>query len=263
MSDNLIGLIDSGAGGLSIFDAIQTLLPAESITYVADSAFAPYGNLPPGLVAERVLSIASSLVEQDVKAIVIACNTATGLAVSQLRESLAVPVVAVEPAIKPATQLSETGKIGVLATRNTVSGDNVRSLINTYGHGKRIFLQACDGLMERVEAGEWDTPETASLLKEWLDPMLAENVDTLVLGCTHYPFVSDVIRDICGPDVRLLNPADAVARQLMRVLQGGNLLSSQRGKGSLAVYSTRPGVNQSQVFCRLLGYPVQIHSFLA
>jgi len=213
---NAIGVFDSGVGGLSVLRAIRAALPHEALVYVADSGHAPYGDQTEAHITQRTLKVGHWLAEQGVKAITIACNTATVVAAHALREQTHLPVVAIEPAIKPAVALTRTGVVGVLATRQTVHSESVARLCAQYGEGKRILLQACPEWVELVEQAELDSARTDALLRQFIEPLLSQGADTLVLGCTHYPFLREAIQAITGPDVTLVDPAEAVARELVR-----------------------------------------------
>ena len=230
-----IGVFDSGVGGLSVLRAIREALPSEDLVYVADSGHAPYGDQSEAHITQRTLEVGQWLARQGVKAITIACNTATVVAARSLREHTHLPVVAIEPAIKPAVALTRTGVIGVLATRQTVQSDSVAKLCAQYGQGKRIVLQACPGWVELVEQANLHSPLTESLVREFVAPLVAQGADTLVLGCTHYPFLHAAIQRVAGEGVQLLDPAKAVAREVVRRL--GEHRRTQ-GAGSTWVFTT-------------------------
>ncbi len=216
--DGAIGVFDSGVGGLSVLRAIRAALPHENLVYVADSGHAPYGDQSEDHITQRTLTVGHGLAEQGVKAITIACNTATVVAAKTLRDQTHLPVVAIEPAIKPAVALTRSGVVGVLATRQTVQSASVARLVAAHGADKRILLQACPGLVEQVERADLHSPETEALLRQFIAPLLAQGADTLVLGCTHYPFLRDLLHHVAGPGVTLVDPAEAVARELARRL---------------------------------------------
>ena len=211
-----IGVFDSGLGGLSVLKAIREVLPSEDLMYLADSGFAPYGDRDEAFIVERSLAMVDFLVRQGAKAIVVACNTATVVAARQLRERFDVPIVAMEPAIKPAVELTRSKVVGVLATSRTVASPSVAALVARYGQGVDIRLQACPGLVTQVEAGDLDGPHTRELLGQYLAPLLAAGADTLVLGCTHYPFLAPVIHELAGPMVTIVESSEAVAREVVR-----------------------------------------------
>jgi glutamate racemase len=216
-----IGVFDSGVGGLSVLRAIHALLPHEDLVYVADSGHAPYGDKSDAHITERTLTVGQWLVQSGVKAVTVACNTATVVAVQALRAQTSVPVVAIEPAIKPAVSLTRSGVVGVLATLPTVQSASVARLCAQHGDQARILLQACPGWVEQVEQADLHSPQTEALMRRDIEPLLAQGADTLVLGCTHYPFLRESIAKIAGPDVQLIDPADAVARELARRLGAG------------------------------------------
>jgi len=214
-----VGVFDSGVGGLSLLADVRALLPAENLLYAADSGHAPYGDKPQHVIIERSLAVTRFLLDQGAKAVVVACNTATSAAVRALRAEFTQPIVAMEPAIKPAVAGSRTRVIGVLATTQTVAGDNIARLKERFGTGAEVLLQACPGLVERVEACELDGPRTRELVTRYVRPLVERGADTLVLGCTHYPFLMPLIGEIAGPGVSIMNPGPAVARELKRRLE--------------------------------------------
>lgn len=211
-----LGVFDSGLGGLSVLKAVGELLPGEDVLYVADSGFAPYGERPEAEIVERSLAMVGFLVRQGVKAVVVACNTATVVAAAVLRARYGLPIVALEPAIKPAARLSASKVVGVLATTRTLQSASVARLVAQYGQGVDVRLQPCPGWVELVERGELDGPRARALVAQRLQPLLAAGADTLVLGCTHYPFLEPLIRELAGPQVRVLESSHAVARELAR-----------------------------------------------
>lgn len=221
-----IGVFDSGVGGLTVWREIVRQLPAEHTLYFADQAHIPYGQRPLDEVRRFTAAITRFLLAQGAKIIVVACNTASGAALHALRETFPnVPFVGMEPAVKPAVEHTRTGVVGVIATPATFEGDLFAGLVARFGDGVDLRIQACPGLVEAVEAGALDTPETEALLRRYLTPLLDAGIDQLVLGCTHYPFLSATIQRIVGPGVTLIDPAPAVARQVGRVLAQHGLLA--------------------------------------
>lgn len=218
-SSQPIGAFDSGVGGLSVLRALRAQLPAEDILYFADQAHVPYG--PRGLDEVRGFSeaIARYLIAQGAKLIVIPCNTASAAALKPLRQLYPeLPIVGMEPAVKPAAEHTESGVVGVLATPTTFEGELYASVVERFAQGVTVLQDACPGLVEEIEAGRANGPEARRILEAALQPMLAHGMDTVVLGCTHYPFAFDTIRDIVGPAVRLVDPAPAVARRVESLL---------------------------------------------
>jgi glutamate racemase len=213
-------MFDSGLGGLSVLREVIGLLPDAEVVYVADSAHVPYGPKPPAFIRERALGIARFLVEQHaVAAVVVACNTATTHAVETLRQAFpSVPIVGMEPAIKPAAAATRSGIVGVLATEATLGGERFVDLAQRYSDGIELLTQPSPGLVECVEAGNIDGEEAVRLLRTYTGPMLARGADTIVLGCTHYPFLRNTLQRIVGPSVTLIDTGEAVARQIARVL---------------------------------------------
>ena len=212
-----IGIFDSGLGGLTVFEDIQALLPHERLVYVADSAFAPYGSKDNDTVLSRAQQIADYLVEQHhIKALVVACNTATAAAIQTLRDKLDIPVVGMEPAIKPAVAMTDSGVVGVLATENTLKSDKFSGLLDKHQHQARIIIQPCFGLVEAIEQGALETESTKRLLSTYVQPMLDEGADTFVLGCTHYPWIEPVLRALVGERAHIISTGAAVARQVRK-----------------------------------------------
>ena len=224
-----IGVFDSGVGGLSVLRHVQAHLPNEHLVYVADSQFTPYGEKGEAFVIERTLHIARFLVEQPVKALVVACNTATAAAVAVLRSSFpSLPIVGIEPGIKPAVALSKTGVVGVLATSDTASSDKYARLVSRYA-GYKVITQPCPGLVDEIEAVNLDGQRLRLLLKQYLRPMLEAQADTIVLGCTHYSFIAPLIQEGAGAAVQLVDTGAPVAAELARRLGAMDLLQSVEG----------------------------------
>lgn len=214
-----IGVFDSGVGGLSVLRHLRAQAPAAHLIYFADSAHVPYG--PRSLVQVRAFSegITRFLLAQGAEVMVVACNTASAAALKSLRITFPeVPFVGMEPAVKPAAENTRTGVVGVLATPATFQGELFNSVVERFAQGVTVLQQICPGLVEQIEAGELKTAKTETMLRGWVEPMLAQNIDALVLGCTHYPFVIPLLQKICGPSVRIIDPAPAVARQTLKVL---------------------------------------------
>ena len=219
-SPGSIGVFDSGIGGLSVWREIVYRLPAEDTIYLADQAHVPYGSRSQEEVRGFAEAITRFLLDQGVRAIVLACNTASGTALSYLREKFPdVPFVGMEPAVKPATAHTRSGVIGVIATPSTFDADRFANLVERYGGDVTVLSQTCPGLVEAVESGQLDTPETEALLRACLEPLIEAGIDQLVLGCTHYPFLRPAIERLVGEDVSVIDPAPAVARQTRRVVR--------------------------------------------
>lgn len=214
-----IGIFDSGIGGLTVWNQLVSELPHESMQYVADSEHAPYGNKPSDYIIDRSRTITRFLISQGCKLVVVACNTATGAAISRLREEFNVPFIGVEPAIKPAASNTKTGHIGILATEQTFKGEHFRRSMGIYSNTVEVEVRVGAGLVELIESGKINSDETRQLLIRYLEPMLRQNIDQLVLGCTHYPFLIPLIRELIPDSVAIIDPAPAVAKQTRRVLE--------------------------------------------
>lgn len=237
MSNAPIGIFDSGLGGLSILRDIRQLCPHESLLYAADSQYAPYGDRPAAFVEARTLQICEWLVGQGCKMLVIACNTATAHAVQRLRERLSLPVVGVEPGLKPAAAASRSKVVGVLATSNTLRSTKFANLLASLGDTARFVCTPGIGLVPLIEQGDVSGPAVREKLRAYLAPMLDAGADTLVLGCTHYPFLSDTIRDLAGDALTLVDTGAAVARQVQRRL-GDLSLAADHGATPVVRYVT-------------------------
>jgi glutamate racemase len=218
MADKLIGIFDSGVGGLSVLRAVRQELPKAHLLYVADQARVPYGSRTLDEVRSYSEDITRYLLLNGAQLIVVACNTASAAALHALRRTFpTTPFVGMEPAVKPAAEYTRTGVVGVLATPATFQGALYSSVVERFAGGVKIVQDTCPGLVKQIEAGELDSSQTRLILEEALNPMLAQGIDTVVLGCTHYPFVIPIIEEIAGPTVRVIDPAPAVARQVRRV----------------------------------------------
>lgn len=261
-ADAPIGIFDSGIGGLSVLRHVRALLPAEQLVYFADSGFSPYGEKPESVIVERVLAIAAFLMSLNVKAMVVACNTATAAAIAALRADYPdLQVVGVEPGLKPAASLTKTGTVGVLATHATLASDKFQKLQQHLieSTGKQFLSQACNGLADQIEKGELNSRETALMVERYVTPLLKQQADTLVLGCTHYPFVQSLIAKVAseaGHNVTLVDTGEPVAQQLQRLLSQHGLLRSSAGPGQLSAYTTGSHSSLSLAFRMLLGLTV-------
>jgi len=233
-----IGVFDSGVGGLSVWREVVRLLPHEDTLYFADTAHCPYGFRPATEIQQLSAAVASFLVDQGAKLLVVACNTASAAALEHLRAAFDVPIVGMVPAVKPAARQSHTGQVGVLATGVTLHGELYQEVHQRFAGGVTVRSVACPGLVELVEAGRAESPEAEALLRHCLEPLLAAGIDVLVLGCTHYPFLASAIRRVAGPDLLLLDPSPAVARQAERVLAREGLLTARTRAGRHAFFTT-------------------------
>ena len=249
----MIGVFDSGIGGLSVLKALRAAMPHESFIYLADSAHAPYGERDEAHVSARTRAAARYLLrEHGVKALVVACNTATAAAIHELREAHpALPIVGVEPALKPALALSRTGRIAVLATRGTLASDKFMALHDGLARQAEFVLTACDGLAHAIEHSIAAPAQSEAELERLCAAYLAASgpfgqlpgqVDTLVLGCTHYPFASERLQRLAGSDVRLIDTGDAVARQTRRLLEAAGQLSGPDKAGRVELLTTGEAV---------------------
>jgi glutamate racemase len=215
---NAIGVFDSGIGGLSVLRHVRAQLPRLPLLYVADSGHVPYGDKTADYIRERSLALTEFLLAQGAATVVIACNTATAAAAAMLRARFEIPIVAMEPAVKPAVTATRSGVVGVLATVGTLESARFAALLEQYAGDVEIVTQACPGLVEQIEAGELASAATRELVERYTKPLLERGADTLVLGCTHYPFLRPLITELVGPEVQLIDTGEAVARQVVRRL---------------------------------------------
>lgn len=257
-SDAPIGVFDSGVGGLSVLGHIRALLPHEDLIYVADTAHLPYGGKPPDVVRARVLTMGHALVAQGAKALVVACNTATAFGIDELRAQLDIPVVGMEPGVKPAAGCTQSGVIGVLATAGTLASSRFQNLMHKHAGSATVIAKACPGWVELVESGAWGSPSAREKLRHALNPVLHAGADVLVLGCTHYPFLRPALSEIAGKGVTILDTGEAVARELKRRLVQQGLLHHGEGDGAVHFF-TSGEVNAVQtMIAHLWGSPVAV-----
>lgn len=248
-SEAPIGVFDSGVGGLSVLRAIRAQMPNESVVYFADQGHVPYG--PRALEEVRAFAeeITRFLLHQSAKAIVVACNAASAAALHHLRQTFPeTPFVGMEPAVKPAAETTHTGVVGVLATPATFQGALYASVVERFASGVTLLPHTCPGLVGQIERGELDSPRTRAILEDALRPMLARGIDTVVLGCTHYPFIIPLIEQIAGPTVRVIDPAPAVARRTGYLLETSGRRAAGRRRGTLRFFTS----GETDALARLL-----------
>ncbi len=248
-----IGVLDSGIGGLSVVREIHALLPAEDIIYFGDSAWCPYGVRSAEEIQERVFAIADLLLEQGCKALVIACNSATIAAVEGLRASYPVPIIGMEPGVRPAVTMTKSGVVGVFATEASIRGEKFHKLLNSHAHSVKVITRPCPEFVDLVERGVTSGEEAEDIVRRHVDPMLAAEADVLVLGCTHYPFLTPLIQKIAGEGVLLIDTGSAVARQVGRVLDREGLLTVDNGEGGLDILTSGDPAHYRAVIAGLPG----------
>jgi glutamate racemase len=253
-----VGLFDSGVGGLSVLKAIRRNNPTLDFIYIADSGNAPYGSRPVEFIESRASQMAETLVSAGAQTIVVACNTATAVAVERLRAQFSVPIVAMEPAIKPAAAQTKTGVIGVLATERTLESPALARLCREFGQGVNILLKPCNGLVELVECGDLSSDRTRDRLRGLVSPLIAQGADTLVLGCTHYVFLEPEIRNIVGPAVNIVESSEAVARQMTRHLNNFIGARLHQGTGRETFLTTGSLQDAQSIFSLLWGARVEV-----
>jgi glutamate racemase len=254
LSSGPIGVFDSGVGGLSVLKAVRARLPNENLVYLADQAHVPYGSRSLAEVRKFSEGITRCLISRDAKLVVVACNTASAAALHHLRRIFPrVSFVGMEPAVKPAAESTHSRVVGVLATPATFQGQLYASVIERFAHGVRVLQDTCPGLVMEIDRGNLDTAQVYAILEGALKPMLEEGIDTVVLGCTHFPFVIPVIESIVGPGVRVIDPSPAIARQVERLLEENNLLSQSLEKGQVEYYSTGDPGQMQVLLPRLAG----------
>jgi glutamate racemase len=256
---NPIGIFDSGVGGLSVLKAIRQQLPTEPVVFLADQVHVPYGLRSLEEVCDFSEAITCYLLSRGAKLIVVACNTASAAALQHLRQVFSeTPFVGMEPAVKPAAEGTQSGVVGVLATPATFQGALYASVVERFANGVSLLQHTCPGLVAQIEDGELETLKTRLILEEALLPMLEKGIDTVVLGCTHYPFVIPLIEEIVGPGVRVIDPAPAVARQVGRLLEAYGLGHPAEESGSLDILTTGDSQRLQGLLPRLLGENVSV-----
>jgi glutamate racemase len=262
MSNSLIspiGVFDSGVGGISVLRAIRAQLPEESVIYFGDQGHIPYGSRPMGQIRIFSEAITNFLLEKEAKIIVVACNTASAAALKYLREKFpAVPFVGMEPAVKPAAEHTHTGKVGVLATPATFQGALYASVVERFASGVKLFQSTCPGLVQQIEMGNLAAEETRRILEHALLPMLEEKIDTVVLGCTHYPFVIPLIQQIAGDGIRVIDPAPAIAKQTERLLEARGIRNGSGSKGEIKLYTSGDPGELKSILPILLGEAAKV-----
>lgn len=257
MNNAPVGIFDSGVGGLSVLREIRAVMPAESIDYVADSANAPWGDKPPGFVRDRALFISSFLLEQGIKAVVIGSNTGTAGSAEALRGTLTIPVVGIEPGIKPAVAASRSRVIGAIVPAAVSESDRLASLLDRFSGDVNVIVQPVPGLVEHVERADLDSPELRRMVEDYVRPMLDAGADVIVLGSTHYVFLKPLVADIAGPNVTLIETGAAVARQLARVLDERGLRAGGQSGVDRFWTSGDPSASR-RVISALLGRDVSV-----
>ncbi len=249
-----IGVFDSGVGGLSVLREIRSLMPHENIIYFGDQGHVPYGPRRMEQIQDFSEGITRYLIAQNSKVIVVACNTASAAALKYLRETFPdVQFVGMEPAVKPAAEKTQTGKVGVLATPATFQGALYASVVERFANGVELFQNTCSGLVQQIELGNLNGDETRKILEGALHPMLEKNIDTVVLGCTHYPFVIPLIERIVGEKVRVIDPAPAVAKQVNRLVEAGGMANQNGQDGKVRFITSGEADSVRSIIKILLG----------
>jgi glutamate racemase len=226
-----VGVFDSGIGGLSVLRCMRDELPNEDFLYVADSGFAPYGDHSAEYIEKRAFAVSEFLIGQGAKAIVVACNTATAVAIAKLRSSFDMPIIGMEPGVKPAIAATHCKIVGIMATTETLKSEKFRLLVDRFCNDCTIVTQACPGLVEQVERFDLESKKTYELLERYVGELLDKGADIIVLGCTHYPFLSGIIQEIAGNGVKVIDTGVAVAREVRRRLETAGILSNRSEMG--------------------------------
>jgi glutamate racemase len=249
-----IGIFDSGVGGISVLRAIREQMPEESVIYFGDQGHIPYGPRPMEQIRNFSEAITRFLLAGGAKILVVACNTASAAALKHLREKFPdVQFVGMEPAVKPAAEHTHTGRVGVLATPATFQGALYASVVERFANGVELFQNTCPGLVQQIEQGNLDGDETRRILEHALLPMLEKQIDTVVLGCTHYPFVIPLIQQIVGENVRVIDPAPAVAKQTRRLLEAAGLKNALGSSSRIKFFTSGDPATLASLLPKLLG----------
>ncbi|MGQ9926344.1 MAG: glutamate racemase [Chloroflexaceae bacterium] len=254
LAGEMIGLFDSGLGGLSVARAVRALLPRHDLLYLADTAYCPYGPLAPKVVQARALACATWLVEQGAGVVVVACNTATSAAIEVLRATLNVPIVGMEPGLKPAVAATRTGRVAVLATSGTLGGERFQRLRERFAHGAEVVMVACPAMVQLVEDGELDGPHARAVVAACVEPLSARGVDTLVLGCTHFPMLRPLI-SAAAPKATIIDTGPAVATQTSRVAMAAGI---GPGHGTMRCATTGDPALVAPALARVWGAPLPL-----
>ncbi|MCL4274250.1 MAG: glutamate racemase [Anaerolineales bacterium] len=262
-SNNPIGIFDSGVGGLSVLREIRAQMPNEHLIYFGDQGHVPYGPRSMEQIQGFSEGITKFLLKHNSKIIVVACNTASAAALKHLRATFPdVQFVGMEPAVKPAAEKTQTGKVGVLATPATFQGALYASVVERFANGVELYQNTCPGLVDQIEKGELDSPATRAILEDALLPMLEKNIDTVVLGCTHYPFVIPLIEQIVGGNVRVIDPAPAVAKQVKRLLDAGGMLNQNGDEGTVRFITSGEADSVKRLLSTLLGIDSEVEAVI-
>jgi len=260
---NPIGIFDSGVGGLSVLREIRALMPRENIIYFGDQAHVPYGPRPMVQIQDFSEGIARFMLLQKAKIIVVACNTASAAALKYLRKTFPdVQFVGMEPAVKPAAEKTRTRKVGVLATPATFQGELYASVVERFATGVDLFQSTCNGLVQQIELGNLDGEEPRKILEDALHPMLEREIDTVVLGCTHYPFVIPLIEEIAGDKVRVIDPAPSVARQVERLIEAEGMLNQSGQEGIIRFVTSGQADSVRSIIKVLLGIDGKVETVI-
>ena len=254
-----IGVFDSGIGGLWILKYLKEKLPEYNYIYFGDQAHVPYGLRSQEEIKKFSGEITQFLLDKECQLIVVACNTASGASLKYLREKFPhVPFVGMEPAVKPAVEATHTGKVGVLATPATFEGELYNSVVERFAHDAELFESTCVGLVEQIEKGDLDTPKTKKILEDALAPMKEKNIDTVVLGCTHFPFVIPIVEKIMGENVKVIDPTPAIVRQVGRILDENDLVNEIADKGTTEIFTSGNPKEVEIIIQKLLGEKVKV-----
>jgi len=256
MNKHAIGIFDSGVGGTSIFKEVHELLPHENTIYLADSKYAPYGTKTKAEIVELSIKNTELLLSKGCKLIIVACNTATTNAIAILREKYNVPFIGIEPAIKPAALQTQTKVIGILATKGTLSSELFHKTTDLYTNGIELIEQIGEGIVPLIEKGELNTPSMHDLLKSYLKPMLKANIDHLVLGCTHYPYLIPQLLSLLPNHIKIIDSGLAVAKQTKTVLEQYNLLNTESTKSTNDFYIN---LQNTEVMQSLIGNSFKVN----
>ena len=259
MDDRAIGIFDSGVGGLSILSQIRALLPNEDLIFLADQAHVPYGQRALHEVQTFAHSITNFLLELHAKLVVVACNTASAAALNDLRSTFpSIPFVGMEPAVKPAAETTQSQVVGVLATPATFQGKLFTSVVERFANNVTVLEKTLPGLVEQIEDGDLDGVRTREILEHGILPLLEHGADTLVLACTHYPFIIPLLSELAGPDVQVIDPSPAIARQTGRVINQHDISASHEKHGQIYYYTTGDPIRFEELSKCLIGEPGRV-----
>ena len=254
-----IGVFDSGIGGISVLRRIREALPNENLLYIADTGHNPYGDKPKAFIEKRCIALTEFLLKNKAKAIVVACNTATAAAIATIRDLFSIPIIGIEPGIKPAISMTKTGVVGILATKETLKSQKFENLAARFCNECKLAVQECSGLVEQVEKADLSGEKTRQLVEKFVHPLIARGADTIVLGCTHYPLLLDLFKDAAGKGINIIDTGIAVANEVRRRIAEARLLTCNEKPDFERFWTSGDREKMQELMDFLWNRPVEVH----